>query len=191
MNALIGSKERMRIWIRSSKGFQMTHNGTRVSTGLFIELGVFGGAEILLRVLMKEPHRGSTFPKLFGGRTYAFDNPIVSSITLAVAGAVSRHFLLPRQDRFDAVRMQIAIGAQVRQAHHCATGNGLRQLARRDIVGVLFAIHVVIGGSEAPQGIVCTGIIVKGDNLLSTATPQRLFLRVQVVPRILVLDFDY
>jgi hypothetical protein len=171
MNALISSKECMRIGIGSSKGLQMTHYGTRVSTRLFIEFSVFGCAEILLRVLMKESHRGPAFPKLFWGRTDAFDNPIVSSVALAIAGTVSRYLLLSRQDRFDAVRMQIAIGAQMRQAHHRATGNGLSQLASRDIFGILFAVDVVIGGSEAPQGIVRPRIVVKGDNLLSTATP--------------------
>lgn len=103
----------------------MIHNGTVTAASILVELRLLGRPQVAPCVNMSQSHGQPTFP--IG--TLAFYLPIISRITQSVPNTVARDFLLPRQDGFYVMRMQVSVGIQMRQADNIPALNSSSQFA--------------------------------------------------------------
>jgi hypothetical protein len=140
-----------------TKCFQMIHDRAVAPTGIHIELGLLGSAQVPTRIRMPQSHRQAAFPV----RALAFQLSIVARITKAIADSVTGDFLLSRQNTFDVVRMQVPARTHVRQPNGIAALDRTGQLTGRFLWIFRRSLRVV-GRSDQPKCVLAGRVLDKG-----------------------------
>jgi hypothetical protein len=197
MNALLHYQESKLVDRGSTKGLEMSHNGTVSSTRFLIKRRGRSRSQVLARVLVQKSNRLTNDPKLLVGPV-TLNSPIVTTITVAIATTVRRYFLLIRERTRVIVTVQIFEGILVGQPNQGTARNRHGLLTRRRIryiIGArnvtilyhrIFPVRVIVRGTNPPERIVRARRVHERDNLLPAATAELFAFRIQFEPRHLV-----
>jgi hypothetical protein len=199
MNSLFHCQESKLVYRGSAKGLEMSHNGAISSTRFPVERRRCSCSQVLARILVQKSNRLTNDPKLLVGPV-AFDPPIVTAVTVAIAGSVRRNLLLIRKRTRVIVAVQIFEGIRVGQPNQGTARNGHGLLARRCICYIIccttrnvtilyhgvFLVGIIMCGTDPPECIVRAGNVDKRDNLLPAATAELFGFRIQLETRYLV-----